>query len=243
MKRFFYVLTTAVLFLTATAFLPADQQSTTDTNPSVYQLMEVTFLWDLLHDGYEPVMERDDTWLDVGFRAKYAMAKKYASIEMVEAAFGCPVFLRGPHDGEMNFNSTTSFGYYNPEFITRLQTSVQTALKHPLYNEVFKSVYQKHLESMARTYRDAYLHVNKDANYLVRLQDRYLRQMASPNGTDNGSFQEEFRGYAEALEKSQGADVYEGFTAPAFWLRRSIDGTAAPLFELLNMVMKEMEKN
>lgn len=243
MKRFFFVLTTALLFLTATAFISTDQQQNSDNNPSIYQLMEVTFLWDFLKEGYEPIRERDDTWLDVGFRSKYAMAKKYASLEMVEAAFGCPIFLRGPHNGDMDFNATTSFGYYNPEFISRLQTSVQVAFKNPLYKKMLKKVYHDHLKSMANTYHNAYTHLNKDVDYLEGLQSKYLLLMARPNGVDSGSFQEEFRGYAQSLEKSQEADVYEAFTAPAFWLRRSIDGTSNQLFGLLDMVVKEMEND
>ena len=208
----------------------------------IYKLMEVTFLWDLLKEGYEPVRERDDTWLDVGFRSKYAMVKQYASLAMVEAAFDCPVFIRGPHNGEMNFNDKTSFGYYNPEFVSKLQSSVQSALNNAVFRQAIKQLYQQHLKSMAHTYLNAYSHLNKDGDYLRNLQSQYLMQMASPQGTNTGSFQEEFRDYAEALEKSQKADVYEGFTAPAFWLRRSLDGTDAQLFELLDMIVKELEK-
>ncbi|MCR9287069.1 MAG: hypothetical protein NXI23_06715 [Bacteroidetes bacterium] len=240
MKRFSIILFSLFLLLTATAFIPIKQSQNTD--PTIYKLMEVTYLWDLLKEGYEPIWDRDDTWLDVGFRSKYAMAKNYASLEMIEAAFGCPVFLRGPHVGEMDFNSKTSFGYYNQEFIFRLQSSIQAAFNNPIYKNVFKRVYQQHLESMAKTYHDAYIYLHADMENLQYLQNQYLYLMARPGGMDGGSFQENFRDFAESLERSQQADVYEAFTAPAFWLRRSIDGTSDQLFEIVDMVIKEMEK-
>ena len=97
-----------LLFSIATAFTYSPSSS--NTSPSVFKIMEVTYLWDLLAMNYEPNRERDDTWLDVGLRSKYAMAKNYASLSILEETFDEDVFLRGPHQGDMDFNSTTSFG-------------------------------------------------------------------------------------------------------------------------------------
>ena len=33
---------------------------------------------------------------------------------MVECAFGIPVFIKGPHNEHIVFNSEKSFGHYNP---------------------------------------------------------------------------------------------------------------------------------
>lgn len=228
--------------LGATAFVSTNPALTKSNDPAVHKLMEVSYLWELLQVGYEPTRERDATWLDVGFRSKYGMAKKYASIEMIESAFGCPVFVRGPHQGDMDFNSKTAFGYYNPVFISKLTTSIKTALAQPLFKKVIKSVYDNHLKSMANTYHRAYDYLHQDAAYLQNLQSRYLSMIASPAGTANGALQEEFRSFAEQLEKAEQSDVYEGFTAPAFWLRRSIDGTDQALFDLLSMVIQAMEQ-
>ncbi|MEZ4886048.1 MAG: hypothetical protein R3E32_15035 [Chitinophagales bacterium] len=243
MRRFFVLFFSVLLLSASSVFVSFTYPSANvKTNPIVYKLMEVTFLWDLLKENYEPVRERDDTWLDVGIRSKYAMVKQYASLAMVEAAFDCPIFIRGPHNGELNFNDKTSFGYYNPEFVSKLQSNMESALENPMFKQAAKQLYQQHLKSMAHTYLNAYTHLHEDGEYLHDLQVQYLMGMATPEGIQTGSFQEEFRDYAEALEKNQQADVYEAFTAPAFWLRRSIDGTAPQLFELLEMVVKEMEK-
>lgn len=241
MKRTFTAVTSLFILLVISAFTYSKAPVSDGTDTPTYKIMEVTYLWELLSQGYEPSWEEDDTWLNVGFRSKYAMTKKYASLEILEATFGTKVFLRGPHVGDMNFNSRTSFGYYNPEFIKEVKASVEQVLRNPIYKKAAAQVYRGHLKSMAATYLDAYHHLHKDPKTLAKLKTQYITEMASPEGIDGGSFQEVFRSYAESLEREKGADVYEAFTAPAFWLRRSIDGTANSLFSLLEMVDKELQ--
>lgn len=254
MKRRFLVFPSVLFVFVAMGFVPYTQQQHSPSTPSVYKLMEVTYLWDLLKQGYEPNKERDDTWLHEGFRSKYAMAKKYASIGLIETAFECPVFLRGPHkDGDMDFNSTTSFGYYNPEFILRLHDGIETALKNPIFKAAAKKVYEKDLKDMALIYHDTYKYMQEErAGEIKFLKTKYLAMMAKPGGTMEGSLQETFRGYdivgfevadkADAREQKERYNSYDGVTAPAFWLRRNIDGTSEYHFNLLKMVITEMEK-
>lgn len=254
MKRFLFVFFSIFLLIIATSFVTIEQRNNQKTDPSVYKLMEVISLWDLLKHEYEPDRDRDATWLDVGFRSKYAMAKKYASLATLETVFGTSVFIRGPHQGEMNFNSTTSFGYYNSDFLDKLQTSITTALKNPLFNKMAKQAYHKHFKSMALSYQNAYYYLNADPESVKELSTTYLQQLNKPAGISSGSFRETFRGYAdhkhfstdaerEAYEaKNPNADWYEEVIAPAFWLRRSIDGTAEQLIDLLDRTIMEMEK-
>ena len=160
---------------------------------------------------------------------------------MIEEAFALPLFVRGPHTGDIDFENRTSFGYYNPAFIQELEVSFETALQNPVYKMVLKRVYKQYFASMAETYHAAYMFIHEDPGYIEEnLKPRYLEGMASPGGMEEGSFQEEFRDFAEASQRNNNADVYEAFTAPAFWLRRSIDGTGYQLFELLEKVMKEL---
>jgi len=233
------------LFFT-TAFTTTNSTTTADfqpIEPTVFKIMEVTNLWDLLKSNYEPNRERDATWLDVGLRSKYAMAKNYASLDIVEATFGQPIFLRGPHNGDLDFNSTTSFGYYNPNFVLSVHKAVETTLANPMFSEMGRRVYEKHLKSMAHTYMAAHKYLKENPALRESLTQAYLMMMAQPAGTMDGSLQESFRGYAEEMEKSGAkSDVYEAFTAPSFWLRRSIDGTDDEFIALLEMVMNHFEK-
>ncbi|MEO1261435.1 MAG: hypothetical protein AAFZ15_21710 [Bacteroidota bacterium] len=241
LKRILTVTSSLFIFLILNSFVFSKSPAAAGTSPSAYKIMEVTYLWELLSQDYEPNRNEDGTWLKSGFRSKYAMAKKYASLEILETTFGTKVFLRGPHDGEMNFNSNTSFGYYNPDFIKQVRAGVEQILMNPVYKKAAAKVYRDHLKNMATTYLDAYRFVNRDPNTLTKLKNGYIMDMARPEGIAGGSFQETFRPYAESLERDKGADIYEAFTAPAFWVRRSIDGTAASLFSLLEMVDKQLQ--
>lgn len=233
---------TALLFITAfTTNYSLKKESVSGVlEPSVYKVMEVAYLWELLIENHQPNYQEDQTWLEVGFRAKYAMAKKYASIGLLEQAFGQKVFLKGPHGEDMNFNSTTSFGHYNPAFVKSLYAAVEQALQTPLFKSVARQLYQNHLRSMARTYYDAHEYTFKNPTLMKKLKKEYMAAMQTKNGTTEGSFQETFRDYAEEAEKN-GANGYEAITAPAFWLRRDIDGTNATFIKLLELVINELE--
>ncbi len=227
-----------VLFMLGAAF--TNKHSSNE--PGVFKIMEVTYLWDLLADNYEPNRERDDTWLDVGLRSKYALAKNYASLSILEETFGEDVFLRGPHQEEIDFNSTTSFGYYNPRFIAKIHTAMAKALKNPVFSKVAKSFYDKHLKNMAHTYYASFLYLEQNPEIREGLINEYIKMVAQPNGTSEGSLQEHFRSFAEDLEKGpQKANVYEAFTAPSFWVRRYIDGTADDFIKLLELVVGHFE--
>lgn len=253
MRRVIFIFFSVLLISILTAFTPTKFQSKSNVDPIAYKLMEIGYMWDFLNQDYKPVKERDDTWLEVGFRSKYAAIKNYASLEIIEATFGMPVFIRGPHNGEMNFNSKTSFGYYNPTFISELKSNIQTVLKYPMFKKVIKQTYQERFKSMALTYQDAYRFINDDAKKLRELQANYLLDMAQSEGTSNGSLQETFRAYADHGNfsndaekkkyeiKNPDADWYEAVTAPSFWLRRSIDGTSEEIYELLEMIITELE--
>lgn len=220
----------------------------------VYQFMEVAYLWEFLLLNYGPDKERDGTWLYAGWRGKYAMARNYTNLSQIEAIFGVPVFLKGPHKKAINYNSSTSFGHYNPAFIQQLETTFRLAMKHPNYKEVLKKVYQTYLQGMALTYKDAYYFLHSNPSKLKALQEAYNQQLQTPQGTLEGSLQEEFRAYAdgeyfstEIQEKANqleefGVDWYEKVTAPAFWLRRSLDGTDEQWLELLELVMERLEE-
>lgn len=238
MKKHFFLLFLLPVLMAATTFDSNKISEIGNSDPAIYKLMEVAYLWDFLTQNYEPSRELDATWLDVGLRAKYGAAKNYASLKMVEAAFGVPVFLRGPHSEELDLENKTSFGYYNPVFISQLGATVEAALRNPIYKSVLKNVYQNHLKGMASTYRRAYNHIENNPTRKKELQSQYLFLLAQPEGTSEGSLQESFRNYAG---QSPNSDWYEEVTAPAFWLRRSLDGTGDAWYDILDRLITEME--
>lgn len=233
-----------IFLLTAFTHLPSSsistQESNASTSPLLYKIKELTYLWDLLVDTHAIDRATDDTWLDVGLRAKYAVAKKYATIEMLEAAAGMPIFNRGPHGATLDFNSNYTFGYYNPEFLAAIKEQLQIALENPAFKLVAQRAFNQHVAKMAETYRNAYLHQVAHPDEMRDIRVQYLESMAQPNGTTEGSLQEMYRGYADTAAKEKGADWYEAVTAPSFWIRRSIDGTDGQFFELLELVIAEL---
>lgn len=238
MNRLYFML--ALFLFSATAFTTKQITTNRSTDPAVFKLMEITYLWDLLKAGYEPDKDRDDTWLDVGFLSKYAMAKKYATLEIVEAVFGEKIFLSGPHGNDMDFNSTKSFGHYNPAFISNLQRTVETALANPTFKQAMKTLYHQELKDMAQVHFDGYIYITQNAQYMHLMQEKYIAEMNKSGGMDINQFTNNFRDFA-LYEEQKKLDVYEGFNASTFWLRRMMDGTIEPIITLHIMVMKALD--
>jgi len=238
-----------ILFTSATSNYPSKFLS--DHDPAVFKLMEVVYLWDLLKEGYEPDRESDATWLYEGFRSKYAIAKKYASLEMLETAFGVPVFNRGPHGKDMDFNSKTAFGYYNPEFISRLHDALKIAFNIPVFKSAAQKFYRANLKDMAHIYHDTYEYLHSDfSNDMDKYRADYLQSISTPEGTSEGSMQGTFdnfdiRKFDASLnsksEKEQSFNYYDSATAAPFWVRRSIDKTDRKIFDLLDFVVAELK--
>ena len=246
MKRPIFLLLATITVLLITAFTnysikEKENRVSAAVEPTVYKVMEVAYLWELLEENYQNNYERDQTWLELGFRSKYAMAKNYASLELLEGVFDEKVFIDGPHGKDMNFNSTTSFGHYNPAFVKSVYKAVEMALQRPLFKSLARQLYHNHLRSMARTYYDAHDYIYKNPSLMKQLKKDYFAAMNRKGGTTEGSFQESFRDFAEAAEKEQGSNIYEALTAPAFWLRRDIDGTGGEFIKLLELVINELE--
>ncbi len=240
MKKWTILFACLSLLITASGFRAAQKILKAQQTPGAYKVMEVVTLWKLLSYDYQPNRDTDGTWLMEGFRSKYAMAKKYVSPDILAATYGTPVFLEGPHKEDMDFNSTTSFGHYNPAFISKVTADVKTVLANPFFRGLIKETYPN-FEGMAKTYKNAYLYINEKPKRLKGIRKSYLRQLRQKSGTTEGSMQETFRAYADSQDEE--SDWYEAVTAPSFWVRRSIDGTDKQIYELLNLIITEMEKD
>ncbi len=258
-----YIITCALLCIVilSSAFLSNNSMQSYEEpgKPAsdVFKMMEIVYLWELLSADYAPSKERDGTWLLEGFRSKYAMAKKYASLELLEAAFGCPVFIRGPHTEGFNFSSETSFGYYNPEFITRLDKAFDKGMENSLFAAALQKLYEKEFRDMGMIYDDAYLYMNSGDESSIdmdSLKKAYLLAISSPDGTTEGSMdhvfnKEKIMKEMKSVNISDGDDErqrqtryndYDALTAPAFWLRRSIDGTDKQIHDLMRKIRGQM---
>ena len=100
-----------------------------------------------------------------------------------------------------------------------------------------QGLYDSELKQYLRTYYISY-DVGTNNNQVI---DGYLSAINERNGGPSSFLQESFRGFAESSERN-GYDVYEAFSCPGFWVRRSIDGTADEFHQLLTMIMKTFDE-
>ena len=238
MKKILFIAFSAGLLLVSTAFTKI--QNPENVPSGVFKIMEVTYLWELLQANYQQDYERDNTWIDSGLRAKYASARRYASLGMVEKAFGQKVFLSGPHGSDMNFTSTTSFGHYNPAFLNSLYNSVETILENPTFKKVAQYVYDDFLKGTMLSYGEAYDYWDQNPEKKEELKALYLKELANPNGTSNGSFlnHQHIRDFAQS---NPDLDIFEAYSTPTFWIRRSIDGTEDDILKILQLIYDKLD--
>ena len=226
---------------TTSSFTFLTTQPSTNNDSLVFKIMEVGHLWELLDQFYEPNKDTDGTWLEVGLRSKYAMAKKYASLAILEDLTGEKVYLKGPHQEGFDFTAKDAFGYYNPAFLSAVEDHLKEALEQPAFHKLATILYNKHFYSLVETYQQAYLHAQNHPQQMQKIKLIYLEQISKPFGTEEGSMQETFRTYADQSVKQHNSDWYEAVTAPSFWVRRSIDQTDEQIFRILSFLKEELE--
>ena len=187
------------------------------------------------------------SWLpDRGIRGRYQIVKQVIAKATIENLVGEKVFLNGPHENSINFNSAKEFGRYNPDFLTKLRELLADTFANETFVVNAQGLYDSQLKRYLRTY---YLSYDVAANNKL-VMDGYLSAIESETASSTEGFgsnapsvflQESFRDFAESSEKD-GYDVYEAFTCPGFWVRRSIGGTADEFYDLLKLTLQTFDK-
>lgn len=210
--------------------------------------------WDRLVSTVDLSYENIISWLpESGIRGRYEGGKKYLSIAALEEIIGLKVFIKGPHTKGINFKSIADFGYYNPKFLIQLNRILKSIYKHRTFIENTQLLYNSQLKRYLRTLYLSYDIAAENEQiingYLNAISgaknDSYENGKISSvyGGSSRPSFylQESFREFAQSIER-EGYDVYEGFTCPGFWIRRSIDGTQNHFYKLLILTMNHYDK-
>lgn len=207
----------------------------------VFKIMEVVFLYPLLHGNYhysQEMVERDKTSLETGLRANYGMARNYAQLNMVEQAFGQRVFLSGPHRGDMNWESPRSFGHYNPTFLNSLHQTLEQIFANGFYKEMAETVYDEYLGKMLLVYGEAYDYLDNNPELKQQLISEYTQYLEDPNYQLPSGFYD--HSYDFAKQNPEFND-YDAFTAPYFWIRRMIDGTDDEFVKIFQLIYDELD--
>ncbi|MEN0046632.1 MAG: hypothetical protein AAF806_06220 [Bacteroidota bacterium] len=218
--------------------LIGDQASNTILN---YKMKESFRLWDTKTGQNDYAFyENSHTYIEEGLRYNYALLKHVASIGLLEQAIGEKVFLTGPHEEQLNFFSDDSFGYYNPAFWEKVKTVIAHSLENDgVFKQLGKYAYDQHLRKEAQLYFDSYRFIQENASMVDQVTKEYQAAMQDDR-TAGMLLQDSFRSFADSKEQL-GEDWYVANTAPGFWVRRQLDGTAEEIFEILELVRNAYE--
>ncbi|MEM9847706.1 MAG: hypothetical protein AAF847_07440 [Bacteroidota bacterium] len=218
--------------------LTGDKASNTILN---YKIKEAFRFWDAkpTPNDYE-FYENNFTYIEEGLRYNYALLKNMASVAILEQAVGEKVFLSGPHEEGLNFFSEERFGYYNPVFWEKVKAVVAYSLENDgVFKQLGKYIYDQHLKKESQLYFESYRYLQENPSMAKQVSTDYLAAMKTEQRAGE-MLQDAFRTFADSKEKL-GTNWYVANTAPSFWIRRQIDGTAAPIFEILELVRAAYE--
>ena len=178
-----------------------------------------------------------------GMYTMYCRLKNFGSLEEIESSLGFSAFLSGPHkDGFLDVTSTTSFGHYNPAFVSSLTRWALPALRDEEFRERTQGIYNRFVQPLARTYWVTYGKLAANPEFWQQEQD-YLMSGIAAGGVDfhyerfffflNPYFVDNpDADFGFFSDRGFDGGIYDGNvvkTAVGFWLRRGIDQTA-PLF-------------
>lgn len=182
---------------------------------------------------------------DLGLRGLYLRSQMTPA--KFRAWFGQGPFLSGPHGQDLyDFQNKKDFGRYDPKFLAAFKEQLDFLIGHPLSRPLMLGFYDNQMMDIAPAYfrMHQYLHAPENAGWVAEISAQYRQAL----GQDKGLFRDgyrypyrEFQAVAKAIGDKEGLNVHELTTAGPFWLRRQMDGTEGPVFDLLTLVMTRFE--
>ncbi|MBU0501478.1 MAG: hypothetical protein KJ558_05130 [Gammaproteobacteria bacterium] len=161
--------------------------------------------------------------------------------------FGQGPFLSGPHGPDRyDFHNKKDFGRYDPRFLAAFKERLGFLIDNPLTRPLMLGFYDNQMMDIAPAYfrMHSYLHAPENAGWVAEVSAQYRQALEQDKGLFRDGYHypyREFQAVAKAIGDKEGLNVHELTTAGPFWLRRQMDGTEGPVFELLALVMKRLE--
>ena len=170
-----------------------------------------------------------------GVRGRYAVLKSALNPQILEQLIGEPVFLSGPHrNGTINFQAGERFGRYNPAFLRKLESYLQSASQNKWMVKQLKGFYDKEFRGLLRVFYDNYQLVQNRPRLTEGFNN--LLQRNAKKGAGNPYAINNF--FLDELDDVRGGqDFLVRIMAIRFWVRRSVDGTADEFYDLLRLAM------
>ncbi|HNW28867.1 MAG TPA: hypothetical protein PKN50_10355 [Spirochaetota bacterium] len=192
-----------------------------------------------------------DYFPEGGMRNFYCHAMNFMDYRRFAELAGTPVFSGGPHtERELRLDSPDSFGHYNREFVARLSRMMIPGEKDAAFRAATQGVYDGYVRPLARIFFVTYRKLRDNPSYLDGEKRNYLAMLKSGR-LEPYHYEKYFYFMNPGFIGSGGDGSYlmeHGFdggwdgnvvkTCVAFWIRRSIDGTAGEFYAGLEKLLK-----
>ena len=186
-----------------------------------------------------------------GMRNFYCHLLNFMEYRRFRELVGVPIFSSGPHGaGRLVLDAPDSFGHYNREFVIRIRRILLPAGRDDAFRAATQSAYDGSIRPLARVFFVTYNKLKSNPAYRDQEVRDYRARLASgPAGAH--SYEKYFYFMNPGFFNNQGDESYlmdHGFdggwngnavkTAVAFWIRRSVDGTADEFYAGLVSLLK-----
>lgn len=195
--------------------------------------------------------EEFDYFPNGGMRNWYCHILTFISYRKFSDLIGVPVFVSGPHTAsDLNLDSSGSFGHYNKEFVARLRRVMIPGESNIAFRTATQGSYDRCVRPLARIFFVTYRKLTDHPSYLEQEKRRYLALIGAGN-LKPYNYEKYFYFMNPGFIDSRDDEAYlmkHGFdggwdgnvvkTCVAFWIRRSIDGTADEFYTGLEKLLQ-----
>ncbi len=194
-----------------------------------------------------------DYFPEGGLRSFYCHIRDNLDIAKIAKIAGIQIYLKGPHmRGALNLDAQKAFAHYNPRFVRWLAAAIPGA-RNAKVRRALQPAYDKAIKPLARVFWVSGRKLFAHSSFLKKEKKRYLGLVAA--GKASGYYERFFffmnPRFIKTQQRSSSA-FSRGFdggvsgnvtkTCVAFWIRRSIDGTARAFFDGLTTLLKTYDR-
>lgn len=201
--------------------------------------------------GSSSKCEEYDYFPNGGMRNWYCHILTFVSYRKFADLIGVPIFISGPHTAtDLTLDSPDSFGRYNKEFVARLRRVLIPGENNIAFRTATQGSYDRSVRPLARIFFVTYRKLKDNPSFLEEEKRRYLALIRS--GSLKPYYYEKFfyfmnSGFIDSRDDESylmkhgfdgGWDGNVVKTCVAFWIRRSIDGTAGEFYAGLEKLLQ-----
>jgi hypothetical protein len=191
-----------------------------------------------------------DYFPEGGMQNFYCHVAEYLPYDQLQRWLGQTAFLKGPHSkNKLHLSADNYFGYYNPAFVQAIGERLIPGSQDSAFRLATQSVYDQTVAPLARIHWVTYQKLLKNPEFYHEEVEHY-RNLVDQSRLPAMYYEKYFYFMNPAYPQQQDEDVLmgEGFdggwngnvvkSATAFWLRRTIDGTADEFATALEKLLR-----